>query len=232
MSSANKKSSAPRGIPQPFNRPTLRSTTTTAVQRKPPVAPPVYRPQPVPKVLQTKRSATQNIQAGQPLAGRPNHLPGPPRIVQPMMAARSVIQRMEEQTPQVFEESEVKSPKVDISRCCKYNAIKGEDPWGEKEGLIKHCITYCGSKEKTTWVRFAYVVGVPPPELGHGSELATGKGKGGGKKQGSAKDAKRWDDFQKSMTAIIALLYANKPGNTPYQKAEKVVKEYDGELPL
>ena len=44
-------------------------TANGSVNRKPPVAPPAYCPQPAPKVLQTKRPLGQTRQAGQP--GRP-----------------------------------------------------------------------------------------------------------------------------------------------------------------
>ena len=62
---SNKKLTPPRGIPQPFNRqagavrefkPVVAQLKSTgpAPGSKRPVAPPVYRPQPTPKVLQTK----------------------------------------------------------------------------------------------------------------------------------------------------------------------------------
>ncbi len=65
MNSSNKKSQGARGIPQPFARqaghaPQIRpvvaqlKTGMTPPQVKRPVAPPVYRPQPTPKVLQCK----------------------------------------------------------------------------------------------------------------------------------------------------------------------------------
>src|SRR5215211_819670 len=65
MNSTNKKSPGARGIPQPFNRPAGRATQNRsgvaqlktgvpAQSVKQIVAPPVYRPQPTPKVLQTK----------------------------------------------------------------------------------------------------------------------------------------------------------------------------------
>jgi hypothetical protein len=63
MNPTNKKS--PRGVPQPFNRPAGHATQTRPVVVqlksgvsahgiKQPVAPPVYRPQPTPKVMQRK----------------------------------------------------------------------------------------------------------------------------------------------------------------------------------
>jgi hypothetical protein len=68
MNPTNKKS--PAGIPQPFNRqpghaPQIRplvaqlKTGVTAPQIKQPVAPPVYRPQPTPKVLQCKPASVR-----------------------------------------------------------------------------------------------------------------------------------------------------------------------------
>ena len=61
----SKKSNPPRGVPQPFNRlaghtPQCKpvvgrlQTSVSAQSVKRPVAPPVYRPQPVPRVLQPK----------------------------------------------------------------------------------------------------------------------------------------------------------------------------------
>ena len=64
MNSTNKKPHLQRAIPQRFNR-QIRHASPVAAQlktavfaqgNKPPVAPPVYRPQPTPKVLQTKKA--------------------------------------------------------------------------------------------------------------------------------------------------------------------------------
>jgi hypothetical protein len=274
VSSTNKKSPATRGIPQPFDlRPSplaqqIRPKTATrtvqpkvannGVNRKPPVAPPVYRPQPVPKVLQTKKSPTQNLQASKvsvisqqresPTAP-PIYRPAQPRIAQPMMAAlkrpgqqeiraltmlrsSSVVQRMEEQN---VGSSDDESPNVEI-RGGTYPTIKGDDPWNDEQAMINHCITYCGV-DKLVWVKFAYVVGAPPPELGHGSQLVKpkkgnkGKGGGGNKKQGSAKDAKRWKSFQDCMEGIIDSNYDHIKGQTYFKKAEKIVNAYNGNKP-
>lgn len=225
-SAGNKPPHAPLAFrPNTAARAVQPKAANNAVNRKPPVAPAAYRPQPVPRVLQAKRSPAQSLQASKAFAGRPISRPG------------SVVQRMEEQGPEVnFSDDE--SPKVDYRHCCSYNTIKGEDAWNNEDAITNHCLTYCGTKEKVILVKFAYVVGAPPPELGHGSELATpapkgnkSKGKGGGQKQGSAKDEKRWEAFQKSMGRIIAIGYQHLKGNTDYQKAEKAVKEYDGPTP-
>ena len=76
MNSTNKKPPGARGIPQPFNRqaghgPQFKpavaqlKTAVSAQSVKRPVAPPVYRPQQAPKVLQTKSSSAQRPSAGQ-----------------------------------------------------------------------------------------------------------------------------------------------------------------------
>ena len=86
----------------PPKKPTPNNTTVghiqkptwqNVVQRKP-VAPPVYRPQPVPKVLQTKRSPGQGAQgqAPHPPIDRPQAKKGiPPKA---MNRIRSLIQPM------------------------------------------------------------------------------------------------------------------------------------------
>lgn len=252
----NKRPTAPPAFrPETATRPVQLKVANSTVNHKPPVAPPVYRPQPVPKVLQTKRSLTQNLEASKAFAGRPvshsatKQVVQPKAIWQPKMAAlaqpgqqeiraltrlrsSSVVQRMEEPVTEI-DSSDDES--VDIRSCCNYPKIKGEDPWNDEESIIQHCVTYCGTSEKLTWVKFAYVVGAPPPELGHGSELEkkkVNKSKGsGGKKQGSAKDEKRWSQFQQSMESILALSYKHVKGNTNYQKAQKVVKEHSGGTP-
>lgn len=100
MSSSNKKS--PRPAP-PAVRP-------QSVARKTPVAPPVYRPQATPKVLQTKKSSTPTAQSVQRPAQKPAQTPAqkprqpvaPPvyrpeakKIVQPkaVLPARTVPQK-------------------------------------------------------------------------------------------------------------------------------------------
>lgn len=71
-----KKPTFTTGIPQPFNRQAVAArpvkpmvaqlkSPVSAQSIKRPVAPPVYRPQPVPKVLQTKSSPTPKPQAVQ-----------------------------------------------------------------------------------------------------------------------------------------------------------------------
>lgn len=68
VSSANKKSPRAAGIPQPFNRQTrptpqikpvvaqLKTAVPAQSVRRPVTPPPVYRPQPLPRVLQTKKT--------------------------------------------------------------------------------------------------------------------------------------------------------------------------------
>lgn len=146
----------------------------------------------------------------------------------------SVVQRMEEEKPVNSSDDEDETP-IKIG---KYPIIKGDDPWNDEKAMTNHCITYCGGGEKLTWVKFAYVIGAPPPELGHGSELAKpvkgnkSKGKGGGK-QGSAKDEQRWQSFQLAMVTIINTnaKFKETKGKTPYQKAEKIVRDFDGNKP-
>lgn len=130
------------------------------------------------------------------------------------------------------EEKPVDAPKLPP---CTYNTIKGENPWHDEKALAEHCFTYCDSKEKKIWVMFAYCVGFPPPELGHGSQLQEvtpkgnkSKGKGGGK-QGSAKDEIRWTKFHNCMKLVVAALRLD--GKSDFQKAEKFVKQFDGDKP-
>lgn len=188
-------------------------------QRKSPTAPPAYRP--VPKIAQPKMAALT--------------LPGQQGIrALTRLHSGSVVQRMMERKREDSSDDEAQD--VDIGGGCNYPKLKGEDPWNDAEAMIKHCLTYCGGAEKIIWVKFAYIAGAPPPELGHGSELAKpqqGKkkqGKGGGK-QGSAKDAKRWQSFQKCMEGIIDQQYSDTKGKTPFQKAEKIVNAYRGKTP-
>lgn len=257
----NKKLPATRGIPHEANKrpnapPALRPETASntvqpkvansVVNRKPPVAPPVYRPQPVPKVLQTKRSPAQNLQASKAFAGPqvsrqspaapPAYRPGQRGIAQPMMVARlrssSVVQRMEEKRVVDFSDDE-ESPNVDVRSLCKYPTIKGKDVWNNEEALTQHCLTYCADG-KIDWVKFAYIAGAPPPELGHGSQLTKAKPKAkgkGGNKQGSQKDAQRWQEFQSCMETILELKYGHIKGKTPYLRAQKLVNSYDGDKP-
>ena len=57
MNSPNKKSPQVKGIPR--SQP-IQPKMANAANRKPPLAPPIYRPQPTPKVLQTKRANQQS----------------------------------------------------------------------------------------------------------------------------------------------------------------------------
>ena len=130
------------------------------------------------------------------------------------------------------EQKPVDAPKRPV---CNYNTIKGDDPWNDFSALEEHCFTYCDSKEKKIWVKFAYCVGFPPPELGHGSQLQKApkggnkpKGKGGAK-QGSAKDETRWKKFHDCMKAIVATIDGK--GGTDFQKADRFVKQFDGDTP-
>jgi hypothetical protein len=62
----------------------------THLRRPPVAAPPVYRPQPTPKVLQTKMASGQPSNTGQqprPSVAPPVYRPEPQKIVQPKMAA-------------------------------------------------------------------------------------------------------------------------------------------------
>ena len=128
MNSINKKTSAVRGIPQPFSRHAaqfkslvtqLKTGVTTqsiqrrvrppvsrpqapkmllpkmangGVNRKPPVSPPVNRPQQLPKVLQAKSAVAQSPQSGQathrPVASQVNRFEGM-KTSQPKTMART-----------------------------------------------------------------------------------------------------------------------------------------------
>jgi hypothetical protein len=113
MNSTNKKAPGARGVPQPFNRPSGHApqhkpvvaqlktgVSTQSVKR--PAAPPPYRPQQAPKVLQTKSSSSQWPQAGQasrqpaaPLAYRPE----PKNLIQPKAISQ---ERMSPIAPPVY----------------------------------------------------------------------------------------------------------------------------------
>ena len=102
MNSTNKKSPAARGIPQPFNRPTRPAPQTKPVVAqfktgvpaqniKQPVAPPVYRPQPVPKAMQRKMA---NVAAkAEPSLALPVSSSQPPLRTSAVSPFRSVVQR-------------------------------------------------------------------------------------------------------------------------------------------
>ena len=96
MNPINRKPMGAKGVPQPSNRqaghaPQLKPAvaqlkTGVSIQSvKQPVAPPVYRPQPSPKVLQTKSSAASSphaIQLPRQPATLPAYRPDAKRIVQ------------------------------------------------------------------------------------------------------------------------------------------------------
>lgn len=97
MNSTNKKAPGARGTSQPFKQqaghaPQIKpgvaqpKTAVSAQSVKQPVAPPLYRPQQTPKVLQTKSSSAHNPQSGhaprQPVAP-PVYRPEAKKIVQP-----------------------------------------------------------------------------------------------------------------------------------------------------
>lgn len=71
---SNKKPNVVTGRPQPLNRPSVtpRQFKPVVAQLKTPVAPPVYRPQSLPKVLQTKSSLSQARPPVAPSAYRPD----------------------------------------------------------------------------------------------------------------------------------------------------------------
>lgn len=91
MRPSSKQTAKPQ--PQPKSPRAKKSvqlkTTPGNVDRQPPTAPPAYRPQPVPKVLQRKTSPARNAQAAQvpssrPPAAPPVYRPQPtPRVLQP-----------------------------------------------------------------------------------------------------------------------------------------------------
>jgi hypothetical protein len=90
MKSTNKK--------PPASTPVHAKITNGVVNLKQPIAPPVYRPQPVPKVLQAKRPPGQNLQPGsaprQPVAP-PVYRPEAKKIVQP----KSILSLRKSPTP-------------------------------------------------------------------------------------------------------------------------------------
>ncbi len=96
MNSTNKKSPGARGVSQPFKqreaqgpqfKPVVAQLKTgvSAQSIKQPVAPPVYRPQAAPKVLQTKKSSVPKPDAG----GAPR-TPVAPAVYRP--EARKIVQ--------------------------------------------------------------------------------------------------------------------------------------------
>lgn len=98
---SKKKSFPARGTPQPFPgrvgsarpfKPVVAQLkkNVSALSNTHPVAPPVYRPQPVPKVLQTKSSSNQTPRAAQAPISRA-HFPAPVRA-----NAIGVVQRAED----------------------------------------------------------------------------------------------------------------------------------------
>jgi nucleic acid/nucleotide deaminase of polymorphic system toxin len=111
---SNKKSTAIKGIPQPFNRQagSVRQFKPVVAQLKTPVAPPIYRPQSSPKVLQKKNAlfpAVAAVQARPPVAPpayRPDaklsiqpkansplrKLPTPPPVYRPEQKSAPVLQ--------------------------------------------------------------------------------------------------------------------------------------------
>src|ERR1041385_8182040 len=77
--------SAPWSAPQPRARGLVQPKTTAAPITRPPAAPPAYRPQPIPKVLQTKQPATDRIalQSGLSPTAPPAYRPQPtPKVLQ------------------------------------------------------------------------------------------------------------------------------------------------------
>ena len=103
----------------------------SGVNRKPPVAPPVYRPQPLPKVLQTKNSSAPN--APQRLVGPPAYRPQvKPTTVQAKMAGPADLKKhtvappiyKPQATPKVLQtKQKVKPPSVPASPI-RHNTIQ------------------------------------------------------------------------------------------------------------
>jgi hypothetical protein len=125
MNSTNKKSPGARGIPRPFNRQEKRApqfkpvvaqlkTDVLAQSVKRPVAPPVYRPQSTPKVLQTKSAPAQSPQAGQasrPPVAPPVYRPEAKKAIQPKALTQ---QRKTPTAPPVYrpEQQRIAQPKM------------------------------------------------------------------------------------------------------------------------
>ena len=84
MNSTNRKPP----LPQRFNR-QIRHASPVAAQLKTAVAPPVYRPQPTPRVLQRKSTPAQNPQMGPTPRG-----PVAPPVYRP--EAKKIVQRIEQ----------------------------------------------------------------------------------------------------------------------------------------
>lgn len=171
MNIPNKKPPGARGTSAQFTKPVRQSlqfkpivaqlkTPVFAQSSKSPVAPPVYRPQPTPKVLQTKRSAVQT-QVARPLrtpvappvyrpqpvpkvlqaksssvalrphSGQAQPQPASPRLIQPM--PRKIFQ------PQVVQRSAFKDIPLDELKVARVPAGAdafdfGFDSPGENEG--------------------------------------------------------------------------------------------------
>lgn len=88
--------------PTQSSRPGVLQPKAAATQvKKTPTAPPAYRPQPTPKVLQTKMSAVQNPPAARNTpAAPPVYRPEPRKVVQPKMTARGAQTSPTARTPQ------------------------------------------------------------------------------------------------------------------------------------
>jgi hypothetical protein len=125
MNSTNKKSPGVRGVLQPFNRqaghaPQLKPVVAqlrrgaSAQSASSPVAPPVYRPQQLPKVLQKKNSLTRSPHAAQaprsPVAP-PVYRPEAKKLIQPKATSQL---RKSPTAPPVYrpEQKRVAQPKM------------------------------------------------------------------------------------------------------------------------
>lgn len=102
--------------------------------RRAPVAPPVYRPQPVPRVLQTKMASNQQTQPGQsprqPIAP-PVYRPEPKKIVQPKMASAAQARKPPTAPPVYRPNSEPKVLQAKASQrsaasVAQYNPTKAQ----------------------------------------------------------------------------------------------------------
>jgi hypothetical protein len=171
VNSTNKKSPRARGIPQPFNHTAGQVTQTkpvvaqlktgvSAQSVKRPVAPPVYRPQPLPKLMQRKM-ATVAANGAPPVALAVRSSQPSPQWLKPAVSPfRGVVQRAKKK-------GDKKEPTL-------------ADLYAEVGRLVAQ---YRMDKEYHRWFAVGLRIGFAPPNLAgfHASK----PGKAGGKAEGA-----------------------------------------------
>lgn len=169
MNSTDKKSPGARGIPQPYNhtagpvtqtKPVVAQLKTgvSAQSVKRPVVPPVYRPQPTPKVMQRKL-ANVAANAAPPVALAVRSSPSPQWLKPAVSPFGGVVQR------------------------AKKKGEKKEPTPAELYAEVGRIVAqYRMDKEYHRWFAVGLRIGFPPPNLAgfHASK----PGKAGGKAEG------------------------------------------------